>query len=468
MKISLIFPTIIKNSFIHDSTTHQPLSLAYLASILEKSGHEVEIHDMIADKISLKELISRLEKFQPRVIGVTSNIAIAKDACLVALYIKKNLSMQTTVVMGGPWASINQEFILEKKIADIVVRGEGELVLQKIIDNIDDKNQWKKIKGTCYMDDHSKKIIVNERARFIDDLDSLPFPAWHLLPPSRNYFCFNRYFPFYPVITTRGCPYNCIHCTKFIHGYKIRTRSIENIMRELKMLKKKFGAKEIFIVDDNFTMNRKFCTTLLKEIIKEKLDLKLNFGNGVRADTLTPALVKLMKRAGTYSIALGVESGDQDIINKIGKSVKLETILRAARLIKKHGIFLRTYFILGLPDDNVTTMKKTIDFAIKLDAEYAHFFKATIFPGTRMHEIYKEKTGRDTSVFASYYNRLSKNAYQGFVPTKLLNKLYTRAYIRYYLRPRKILSLISKFRTFQEFKWMFNFVLLQVSNLFKG
>ncbi len=466
MKVGLVFPNIKDNRVIYYSSVHQPTGLAYLASALEKSGVEVKIFDLTAENASLDTLKGLIQSFNPDLIGITTNVAIARKACITGRYIKR-VFPQVKVIFGGPWASTNAGYVLNSRICDVVVIGEGEETIVELCKIIEIGGDFHQIKGIAFKE-NMNNIIFTEQRPFIDNLDALPFPAWHLFPDPKKYMHFNRYFPFFPVLATRGCVYNCIHCTKFIHGYKIRQRSVENVIEELKLLKSKYGAKEILIIDDNFTMNRKFCTNLLKEIIKNNLNLKINFANGVRADTLTPGLVRLMKEAGTYSIALGVESGNDKILQMIGKNTTRAKIEKAAYLIKKSGIFLRTFFILGLPGDSNASMNETIEFARKLDAEYAHFFIANPFPGTRMHEMLKEKHPNSCYLFSDFYNKVNEKNFVGFVPWNAVNYYHKRAYVLYYARPSKILSLLSKSRTLQDIKWMFNFVGLFIGTLIDG
>jgi radical SAM superfamily enzyme YgiQ (UPF0313 family) len=381
------------------------------------------------------------------------------------MFIRRS-GIQVPIVMGGPWATANVSFALTYNIADFIVTGEGERVFQELLHALQTNGDPALIDGIAVRSGDNGEI-KDGSCTYIQDVDDLPFPAWQKLPSSKKYFFCNRAFPFFPLLTSRGFPFDCVHCTKFIHGYKIRLRSPQNVLDEIEWLVKNFHARELLIADDNFTMNRKHCIEILKGIVKRGLKVKLNFGNGVRADTITPALVKLMRLAGTWSVAIGVESGNQQIVTTIGKAIKLEKVENAARLLKAEGIFLRAYFILGLPGDTPQTMQQTIDFAKHLDADYAHFYIATIFPGTKMHDEYVNLFGDNINIFTSFYNKVSMGSYKGFVDAIALSHAYRRAYMSYYLRPVKLAHLVSKFRSRQEFRYMFNFVLLELTNIFK-
>ncbi|MHA1847743.1 MAG: B12-binding domain-containing radical SAM protein, partial [Promethearchaeota archaeon] len=239
-----------------------------------------------------------------------------------------------------------------------------------------------------------------------------------------------------------------------VHGYKIRYRSPESVIDEIKHLKNKFSANEIYIIDDNFTLNRKRTDIIFDRIIDEQLNLSITFSNGIRADTLTPDLLIKMKRAGTAEFAIGVESGNQLILNKIGKSLSLKKVRRVARYIHKLGFIFKCFFIIGHPFDTPATMMDTINFAIELEPEVAQFSKATPWPGTELYQIIKKhgvfikklNTIESFNLFASQFKIWH-------VTPKLMNKYFILAYFKFYLRPKKIMTFIRKIKTYRQLKW---------------
>ncbi|MFX0102785.1 MAG: B12-binding domain-containing radical SAM protein [Candidatus Hodarchaeota archaeon] len=472
----MIFPNTRRNSIFFPSIIQPPLGLAYLAAMI-KDKHEIIVIDAAAENLKFERIFKKIEDFNPEIVGITTNISIADIACELAYKIKIRFR-KLKIVLGGPWATSNYEYALNRKIADYVVYGEGEFVFTELLEKLENNENLDNIEGLAYLE--NKKVVFKPRTHFIENLDELPFPAWEYFPPSNKYFHHYRHFPLYPMMITRGCPYSCINCTKHVHGFKIRKRSQENVIREMKYLIQKFKVKEIIIVDDNFTFDVKYAESILDEIIKEKLNIHLLLPNGIRADTLTPKLLKKMRRAGVYGFAIGVESGVQSIVNKIGKTLDLNKVKYAANLAKKYGFLLRAFFILGLPYDSFDTMHQTIEFAKEINPHFAYFFIATLFPGTEMFDIVN-KMGRvqQVSLYGKDEKKLDEHVSRniGFFFKPMINysigklkpgdvkRAYTLAVRKFYLRPAKILSIINTIRSISELKWIIHYFLVSITNI---
>lgn len=466
LKICFIFPNIFLGIYLKiNISIHQQLGFGYMSSVLRDAGYDVSVIDAAADNLSLPGLIKRLKKLNPDAIGITTNISSSRKAVMTARFIKANLE-PVPIIMGGPWATTEFEKILKSKIADYVVRGEGERTIVELLRDFQNKTKLRDVKGIAFLDDDG--IIVKTPDReCIEDLDSLPFPAWDLFPPSKKYQSSCTKLPFFPIITTRGCPYDCIHCTKIIHGYMYRKRSIKNVIEEIKYLKEKFNVKELFIVDDNFNLDIDRAEKIMDEIIKNKFDILIKFPNGIRADRLTPRLGRKLKAAGTYYASLGIESGNQQIVNQIGKKLDLKAVITATRILKENKIISSGFFILGLPYDNYNTMIQTLHFAKSLDLDYPHFFKAIPFPGTKMYDMIAEHGHflKNTNVEDGYrINALNFEIWQ--LKQKDFQKASKLAYKWFYLRPKKILTLISSFRSFHQLWWSITqFMVVILKNL---
>lgn len=463
MKVTLIFPNINLGKILKISS-HPPLGLAYLAAVIEKTGYKVNVIDAAALNLTYSELMAELKKINPDVIGITTNILSANQSLILCRLIRQQIPF-VKLVLGGPWASAAYKMLLRKKYCDFVVVGEGEVAIVELLKHLENNTIVLKIPGIAYLDEN---LIQLEPPCPIEDLDALPFPAWHLLPSPKKYLFHARRKIFYPIMTSRGCPYHCNHCTKLVHGNRLRLRSIENIIAEIQYLKDKFSVGEITIIDDNFTLNAKRAEKICDAIIKGNFDLLIQFSNGVRADTLTPNLIQKLKRAGTYKMAIGVESGNQNIVNKIGKHLDLNAVRRAVKLIKKEKIILYAFFMIGHPFDTLPTMNETIQFALEIDPEYPHFFKAIAFPGTELFNLIR-KEGKFLMSLKDIergYNTSSANFEIYDLRAKDVEKAFKDAYRRFYLRPQKIASLLINVRTFTELKYILNFGILTILNLF--
>ncbi len=469
MKIVLIFPNIYEMEKIISTSIHLPLSLGYIAAILEEEGHSVLVLDAAVDKRSIQSLLLKIQEFDPDVIGLTSNIAtafmseITLKACKLRFPTKK-------FIIGGPWASANYESILIKEIADIVVMGEGEVTIKDLIIKLENKESYNAVKGIAYRTPQ-KRVIKNLDRELIEDLDTIPFPAWHLFPNSRKYNMVRRGRHFFPVMTSRGCPYSCIHCTKIIFGTKMRYRSIENVVAEIQMLRANFHADEILLVDDNFTLNRKRAMKLLLKIARLPFKIKIQFSNGIRADIMSTQLLSSMIHAGVYRIALGIESGNQNIVDKIGKRLSLDAVEQTASLLHKYYNFVTVGFLmLGHPFDTRKTMLDTINFAQKLDLDYVHFFKNIIFPGTEQYTLIPQLGG---TIFRGAiegvpggYNRPFATFETPSLKVQDIEWAYKQSYKNFYLRPFKLIKTLSKIRSWHEFTWIFNYAKNTLKYLF--
>ncbi len=464
MKVVLIFPNINLGKILKISL-HPPLGLAYLAAATEKAGYEIIVIDAAALNLNNKELILKLKNIKPDVIGITTNILLSLRSLELSKLIRKELP-QIKLIFGGPWASAVYKKLLRNKICNYTIVGEGEHAFIELLRRIENGDYPEKIPGVAFLNKKDNSIQL-EPSCPIEDLDTLPFPAWHLLPPSRKYFFNSRKRNFYPIMTSRGCPYHCNHCTKIIHGNKIRYRSIESVLNEIRYLKEKFSLEELLIIDDNFTLNKKRAEKILTEIIKNDFNILIQFSNGVRADTLSLQMVRKLKRAGTYKMAIGVESGNQDVVNKIGKRLDLNAVRRAAKLVKKEKIILSAFFIIGHPFDNVQSMNDTINFAHEINPDYPHFFKAIAFPGTELYNQVKRdgKFLMSISDIDRGYNIGAANFEIYSLKSVDVEAAFKQAYRKFYLRPQKILSLLSKIRTFVELKYLINYGILTILNL---
>jgi anaerobic magnesium-protoporphyrin IX monomethyl ester cyclase len=429
MEILLVMP---QNPVFVGSNT-LPVGLAYLASSLEKAGHEVECLDFrVEQNVNIRKIVKDFD-----LVGISSCTPSIKEAWRLAAIAKR---YGKTVVLGGPHPSALPEESLQKKPVDIVVRGEGEETFKEICSG----KRKEKILGISYK--RGSKIKHNPNRPFIKDLDSLPFPSRHLFKFRKYYSEFHRHRMVGDILTSRGCPYNCSFCYKAVFGRQYRVRSAKNVVREWRDLIN-MGYEEIGIIDDNFSVDQKRAIDICNMIVKQKLNIDWTATNGLRVDSVSAPLFKAMKKSGCYRIALGVESGSQFILDKIGKCTNLKLIRNAVKLAKKFGFETYLFFMVGNLYENEETVQKTIDFAKELDGDYTQFTVATPYPGTRMYDTIKREGKfliKDWEKFGSYENR----AYfeHNGITAGFVEKMYKKAYRQYYLRPRIIWKYLKKHR----------------------
>ncbi len=372
MKVLLIFPKyseqvfglarVIKNNI-------SPIGIACIANVLEKKGHEVKIVDAEAENYDLKSLQTVIKNFQPQVVGISSTTAVFRKARETAKLIRETIP-KTTVVIGGPHVASFVKETLEFEEFDYGVIGEGEITISELFDAIEGKMEICEVKGIVYK--KNGKITVTPPRKPVGDLDTLPGPAWHLLPVEKYRDLTSRRGKVVSMISSRGCPYNCSFCDpdgKF--GKKFRARSPENLVQEMQILYNKFNIREICFYDDIFTLDRKRIIGLCNILIRNNLDIIWECRT--RVDCVDKEMLEKMCQAGCYRIRFGVESGNERVLGMLKKGITKEQIRDAFQWSKQVGIETIAYFMLGCPGDNKETMQETTDFAIELDSDYAIF-----------------------------------------------------------------------------------------------
>lgn len=444
-------------SGINEATIEAPLGILYIAAFLEKEGFGCAIIDASAVNLDKEGVVERSIAHAPLLVGISTNAFSYRTAIEYAKLIKKRAPHIITV-LGGPQASSLPYICLENEGLDGVVCGEGEEAVSDIIRNIRDKRDpFQGVKGAVYK--RNGQIVRGLPPERIVDLDRLPFPAHHLMPPIKHYRSRARRWPFMGIVTSRGCPCRCCFCSKDVFGSNVSFRSPENVVAEIEYLARHRGIKQLDILDDNFTLNRERCERICDLIIKKSLSISINLQSGVRADRLDEGLLRLLKRAGVFKIAFGVESGDENMLNIIYKGEKLETILNAAQLARKLGMVVIGFFMIGLPYDTMKTARKTIDFAKRMNPHIANFMITIPFHGTPLYTMV-EKNGRflidvRKGISSGFYgNEVFFEL--GELKEKDIKILYKQAYREFYSRIGMALDMLGTMRSWHEFHWYLN------------
>jgi radical SAM superfamily enzyme YgiQ (UPF0313 family) len=422
-----------------------------VAAVLEKNGYLVKILDLPVLGFSENSLSTVIRQEKPDVVGVTAMTPTINSAVSIVEKVKE-CDGSITVVLGGAHATILPEETLKSiPEIDVIVRGEGEqttLELVKVLEkNPDSLNQVLGI--TCR---ERGSVRSNPLGPPVSDLDTLPFPAFHLLPIGkyRLHPPFGRRTPVMPIITSRGCPYRCIFCSKAVFGKKYRSNSPTYIVNEVLFLMEKFGVKEIKFYDDVFTLDRKRIATLCMQLKERGMDIP--WSCETRVNLVDSELLKMMKDAGCYMIEYGVESGNQGILNSLKKDITLEKTIEAFKLTHEAGIETVAYFMLGSPQETSETIDETIEFAKKIDPDFVQFSTTTPYLGTELYSLAVEE-GYVPKKWEEYmYADLKSVDNPGF-GTKTLSgeelrewnkKAYTSFYLRWHYvwkRLRKMTSL---------------------------
>lgn len=376
-----------------------PLGLGYIAAVLENLGHKVSIVDGNALKLSEKDIVNKVLDEKPDIIGI-SCFTYSLNRCLEIGRMIKNNNSDIKCMLGGPHFFHNdvaEKVLKENNFIDIVVTGEGEKIVPEILENLENGNKLDKVNGITYRT--GNEIISNPESSPIENLDSLPFPAYHLLPMEKYLIS----FPFYKrkyaeIISSRGCPFRCNFCFRNA-GWekKIRFRSTENVLDELEYLYHEFKIQFIQITDDVFTLKKDRTINICKGIIERGMSLEL--GCLTRVDLIDDEILKWMKKAGFEKIIYGVESGSQFTLDYINKGINITQIKKALLLTQKNKIPTSVSMIVGFPHEKAENIMQTVQFAKKLESEQYSLHYLWPWPGTLAYEdLVKEKLLIDENI----------------------------------------------------------------------
>lgn len=427
-----------------------PLGLAYVAAALEKADFNVHLIDAPAYGYSDEDVIRIIKEHASRVIGITAMTPSANKSIELIRKIKAAIP-DAFIFMGGPHATLMPLEILEKvKEVDVVVVGEGEMTTPELMAAVKkartelreiNEKELMQIKGIAYRKNGILPVTTAHR-ELIEDLDSLPMPAYHMLEfeKYRPYPPHGIKMPYMAMMTSFGCPFFCIYCSKPIYGRTYRARSPDSIIAEIKHLKER-GIKEILFYDDTFTMNRERTMELCNKLIEQKVNI--HWSCETRVNLVDEELLTKMKESGCYIISYGVESGNDHLLKILKKGITLDQVRNAFKITRKVGILTVGYFMLGVPEETLETADNTIKFATEIGADFVQFSICTPFPGTELFEMAK-KDGLDADDWDNFIYVSTSGAKKPMMTLKnitpeQLRKLHKQAYMRFYLRPSYII-----------------------------
>ena len=416
-----------------------PTDLMYLASIAESCGFEAIIRDYSQGG----DFEADLKDFQPNYLVANIATPTFQSDMMAVKLAKEILPNICTIVKGAPFLTYNTNTIYENPFIDYVIMGEAELTLKDILDGVPNCE----ILGICYRENFQP--VKNDKRPFIDNLDILPFPARHLVdnsiykrPDNGNVQAV--------VKVARGCPFHCFFCLATpVSGAKVRTRSPENIVAELKECVEKYNIKNFLFWSDIFNFNREWTLELCQKIIES--GLKITWSSNTRADTMDDEMAKMMYKSGCRLVSIGVESGSQKMLDNIGKKITLDDIRNTVKILKKNKIKIYNYFVIGLPWETEETVEETIKFAIELDSNFISFYTATPLPGTKYfaYAMLNKLVEGNLDFRSAYYEPVVRSEH---LSKERIFELHKQAIKRFYLRPKFILKTLLSLRSFAEFK----------------
>lgn len=419
-----------------------PTDLMYLAAIAESVGFEARIRDYSQGG----DYKADLEEFIPDFLLVNVAMPTLENDLNSIKIAKEILPKIKTIAKGATFLTFSKKIMEDNPYIDMVIRGEAEYTLKEILEN----KPYQEILGLSYRD--IDLVKENENRPFIENLDELPFPARHRVDNSIYRRPDNGKVQA-TIKVSRGCPYHCFFCLATpTQGSKVRKRSAENIIAEIKECVEKYHITNFLFWSDIFDIDRDWTINLCKKIIDS--GLKITWSSNTRADTADYEMAKIMYKSGCRLVSIGVESGSQYMLDKMGKNITLSDVRKTVAFFKKAGIRIYNYFVIGLPWETEETVEDTIKFAIELDSDFISFYTATPLPGTKFYDYVKENglLNENTS-FKSAYFYPAVNTHS--LSKERIFELHKSAIKRFYLRPKYILKMLLKIRSLYEIKSYF-------------
>lgn len=421
-----------------------PLGLCYLAGACRGKGLKTEIIDAPAEGLDVLQVRNRVLSKRPLFVGITATTLSVFNASKVADAIKESNPRIATVIGGPHLSSVPERTLSRFANFDYGVIGEGEETVIELIEAVKKKEDISYVRGLIYR--NNGMLGKTDKRDNIAELDDLPMPAWDLLP--------NYPHPYKPlevamsnrlqgsIITSRGCYYDCSYCPKSVFGRGVRAHKISRVMEMIREQYHKYRVRDLEIYDDVLILTRERIKELCHLLIAERLDLVWSCNSTISAvdkDTL-----KLMKDAGCWKIAFGIESGDQGILKLMNKHLSLDNAKEVLLHSKKAGIVNRGYFIIGFPTETKESIRKTINFAKKASLDMVQFNSFTPLPGAAIYE--------NISQYGEFDDSWDKMNFVNsvFIPNgfdkNTLDKIIQEAYREFYLRPKTFLSFLKRVR----------------------
>ena len=380
MKVLLIQP---KDSMENYAPKRPLLAQAYLAAALEKAGHKVAILDLRVRKVE-KRFNSVLKEFNPDVLCISLASLTLEHAFDIMKKVKSQ-NPKTIVIAGGPEVTTLSESILPKSDVDFVVVGEGDFVLPKFLEKYEKNEDWKSIPGLGYKEEG--KITINPR-ELPENLDDIPFPAWHLF--NLKDYNKNPKRIQLPIMTARGCPHKCIFCTIPSIFVKYRYRSPKNVVDEIEYVNKRFGIDDFQVMDDNIGLFKDRVIGICDDIIKRKLKIRWVVGQGLTANSVNKDMMVKMSESGCTMVSIGVESVHDDVLANIKKPSRISTIENAIKICKEAGIKVKGFFIIGLPGSTFKKELDSIEIFKRTGIDMPRYSHAVPMPQTELYEWAKK------------------------------------------------------------------------------
>lgn len=418
------------------------------AAVLREAGFNVKYLHCPTMRLDLNTTFSKIKEEAPDAIVIMVEHINYNVAQAISDFAKKN---NVLVIWVGPFVTALHESEIKKDCVDYILRGEWDYTVRDLLNTIQENKDLDTIAGLTWKN-KDNKIITNPRGERIKDLDKLPIPAYDLLDLSKFYESVFVRFPAATMITSRGCPFNCIYCSypQTIYSHNYFAMSPQRVLKEIKYLVNDLGVKEIRIDDDTFDIDRNRVIEICKLLAEEKLDF--TFSVQCRPQLMTDEEAKWLKRAGCRMVLYGVESGNDEILKKIRKNTTKDEIRRGVRIAKKHGLDVLNCVMLGFYWDTKESVEDTIRFAFELNAEFTQVAAPTPLPGTDYYQLLDDNNCFLSKEWEQHDSVHHSSVELPYLTNADLNHYLSTFYRRYYRRPQYLWMMFWRmFKTWGNF-----------------
>lgn len=403
-----------------------PLGVLSLAAFMRRAGFGVAVADFNIDRRWRENLHTIMRRERPDVVGISSNFSNKALALEIALMIKR-FAGNITVVVGGPHPTIAPEEYTGGSI-DYVIPYEAELPL---LDFLSSSDKSSVLGAVSLRRKDVNKAVAGIQRNCVEDMDSLPFPAYDMVDLRGYIGSIYRKRPLASIVTSRGCPYSCIFCSQGVFDRRWRAFSAGYVAEQMLWMTESLGIRELLIEDDNFTYDTERVFRICELILSSGKKINWQLSNGVRADKLSRELLTLMKQAGCWKISIAPEVGDEESLKVLSKGMTMEHFIRAAQWCKELKIEFFCFFLMGFPFQDRVNMENTVNFAMRLDPLMMDLNKIVPFPDTPYFSRFPDR---------SIYKKAHSYQYKG--SDREVDRMCTRAYLRFYARPAKLMRIL--------------------------
>ena len=435
-----------------DKYLEYPIYLAYIAAVLEEAGLEVAFVDAVMEGMSIPDFSEAVGRIRPDLVVMECSTPSIYHDLESARAAKESFVGTFVALIGSHPTFFHHEILKENPAIDAVIRGEAEITTRELALALADGDDLSQVLGLTYR--RGDEMCVNPARPLIEDLDSLPFPARHIVPQEGYRAAIYSGERPTAMVSSRGCPYHCVYCLwpDTLYGHQFRARSAANVVDEMEHVVRDYGVDEIYFDDDCLTLSKKRVMEMCGLLLDRQVDV--NWIVQARVDSVDRKVLAAMKEAGCHYILFGVESGSPRMLEIMKKRITLDRARQAFKECRELGIKTQAFFLFGVPGETEETIEETIRFAKEIDADSTQFAIAIPHPGT---QLYQTCMDHGWLVFDSWEDFAAENS---LIETKELTRedverARIHAYRSYYFNPKFVTRSLLKVRSLQDVKRVF-------------